>query len=255
MGEESGGRAVLASIGQAHGHISSSAPSSCIAKSRRQHHRPKPHPMASLTRRLLLQSRQCPSRIRARATPKHTTAQWQRTMSITPRRCADEPTKEGSATAADAQAPTKTLAQLAPELPEEEAPGFSNTEVATPFSKMTPEERESAMLSSLRTSLAEIDPTVVADALRKGTRGLPQTSDFGLETDEDFDIEEDDKRKAAAGFWAEGEEEMGPDEDYYGDDLTSHGHGELDQHRDLREYARLIAWELPLLSRMFAHPR
>jgi hypothetical protein len=46
---------------------------------------------------------------------------------------------------------------------------------------------------------------------------------------------------------------MGPDEDYYGDDLTSHGHGELQQHRELREYARLIAWELPLLSRTFTH--
>jgi small subunit ribosomal protein S35 len=42
---------------------------------------------------------------------------------------------------------------------------------------------------------------------------------------------------------------MGPDEDYYGDDLTSLGHGELEKHRELREYARLIAWELPLLNR------
>jgi small subunit ribosomal protein S35 len=115
---------------------------------------------------------------------------------------------------------------------------------------MTTEERESAMLDNLRASLAEIDPNVVRDALRKGKLGLPQTQDFGLETDEDFDIEEDDKRKASMGFWAEGEESMGPDEDYYGDDLTSHGHGELQQHRELREYARLIAWELPLLSHL-----
>jgi small subunit ribosomal protein S35 len=119
---------------------------------------------------------------------------------------------------------------------------------------MTPAEREAAMLENLRTSLAELDPTIVADALRKGKTGLTQTSDFGLETDEDFGIEEEDKRKTAAGFWAEGEEEMGPDEDYYGDDLTSHGHGELEQHRELREYARLIAWELPLLSRMCTPP-
>jgi small subunit ribosomal protein S35 len=114
---------------------------------------------------------------------------------------------------------------------------------------MAPAEREAAMLENLRSSLAELDPATVASALRKGKTGLTQTSDFGLESDEDFDIEEEDKRKTAAGFWAEGEEEMGPDEDYYGDDLTSHGHGELEQHRELREYARLIAWELPLLSR------
>lgn len=120
---------------------------------------------------------------------------------------------------------------------------------------MTEEERREAMLTNLRASLAEIDPAVVADAQRKGRAGLPQTQDFGLETDEDFEIEEDDKRKIQSGFWAEGEEEMGPDEDYYGDDLTSHGHGELEQHRELREYARLIAWELPLLSRTLTSPQ
>tara|TARA_R110002003_G_scaffold25_5_gene1169 strand:+ start:3006 stop:3260 length:255 start_codon:yes stop_codon:yes gene_type:complete len=70
-----------------------------------------------------------------------------------------------------------------------------------------------------------------------------------LVDDEHFDIEEDDKRKVAAGFWAEGEESMGADEDYFGDDLTSHGHGELAQHRMTREYARLVAWEMPLLNR------
>ncbi|RMZ73807.1 37S ribosomal Rsm24 [Pyrenophora seminiperda CCB06] len=202
--------------------------------------------MASITRRLLLQSRQCPPRIRARASPRHNIpAQWQqRPLSTSPRLCADEPTKEGSATAADAQAPTQTLDEPAPEL------SYSNTTPETPFNKMTEEERRDAMLTNLRASLAEIDPSVVADAQRKGRAGLPQTQDFGLETDEDFFIEEDDKRKIQSGFWAEGEETMGPDEDYYGDDLTSHGHGELEQHRELREYARLIAWELPLLGHL-----
>ena len=206
--------------------------------------------MASIPRRLLLQSRQCPSRIRTLAAPKHTSAQWQRPISTTPQRYANEPTKEGSVTAADAKKPTETLEELAPELPQS---SFSNTTQIKAFQDITPQERESAMLENLRVSLAEINPNVVRDALRKGKRGLPQTQDFGLETDEDFDIEEDDKRKVSTGFWAEGEESMGPDEDYYGDDLTSHGHGELEQHRELREYARLIAWELPLLSRMFGH--
>ncbi|KAG9193778.1 hypothetical protein G6011_03813 [Alternaria panax] len=203
--------------------------------------------MASIPRRLLLQSRACPSRIRTRAAPRHTSAQWQRPLSTTPARYANEPTKEGSATAADAKPPTETLDELAPELPKS---SFSNTTKTKAFREMSTPERESAMLENLRASLAEIDPDVVADALRKGKRGLPQTRDFGLETDEDFDIEEDDKRKVSTGFWAEGEESMGPDEDYYGDDLTSHGHGELQQHRELREYARLIAWELPLLSHL-----
>ncbi|CAI6320392.1 unnamed protein product [Periconia digitata] len=52
------------------------------------------------------------------------------------------------------------------------------------------------------------------------------------------------------GFWSEGEEELGPDEDYYADDITSDGHQLLEQHRELREYARMIAWELPLLNHL-----
>ena len=241
---ESGGRAVFASIGPARGGtLLPLLPSNPASRKVDDGITTDPHPMASTTRRLLLQSRQCPSRIRPRAAPKHTTTQWQRPLSTTPRRYANEPTKEGSATSANAKPPTETLNELSPEL------NFSNTTSTKDFKEMSQAERDTAMLDNLRASLAEIDPSVVADALRKGKRGLPQTQDFGLETDEDFDIEEDDKRKASMGFWAEGEESMGPDEDYYGDDLTSHGHGELQQHRELREYARLIAWELPLLSR------
>ncbi|TAQ90163.1 hypothetical protein B7494_g1459 [Chlorociboria aeruginascens] len=43
------------------------------------------------------------------------------------------------------------------------------------------------------------------------------------------------------------EEENDVDE---GDDLTSIGHGELEAHRELRHYARLAAWEMPLLSKL-----
>ena len=35
------------------------------------------------------------------------------------------------------------------------------------------------------------------------------------------------------------------------DDISSLGHGELEQHRELRHYARLAAWEMPLLASMF----
>lgn len=115
--------------------------------------------------------------------------------------------------------------------------------------RMNEAEREAAMLATLQANLAELDPAAVADAIRKGKRGIPIAADFNLEQEEDFDIAVDDPRKVQAGFWAEGEPTLGVDEDYYGDDITSHGHGELQKQRDIREYARLIAWELPLLSR------
>jgi hypothetical protein len=43
-----------------------------------------------------------------------------------------------------------------------------------------------------------------------------------------------------------------PEEDpeFEGDDITSMAHGQLDQHREFREYARLAAWEMPLLTSM-----
>ncbi|KAK0109060.1 37S ribosomal protein S24, mitochondrial [Cadophora gregata f. sp. sojae] len=34
------------------------------------------------------------------------------------------------------------------------------------------------------------------------------------------------------------------------DDINSLAHGELEQHRELRHYARLVAWEMPLLSKL-----
>lgn len=46
------------------------------------------------------------------------------------------------------------------------------------------------------------------------------------------------------------EQESGEDEEFEGDDITALGHGELEQHREMREYARIAAWEMPLLSSM-----
>ncbi|KAF2238158.1 hypothetical protein EV356DRAFT_417195, partial [Viridothelium virens] len=37
---------------------------------------------------------------------------------------------------------------------------------------------------------------------------------------------------------------------FEGDDLTATGHAELDAHRELREFARIAAWEMPLLSKL-----
>lgn len=63
-----------------------------------------------------------------------------------------------------------------------------------------------------------------------------------------FEAEE----KKAPGLMSlgdEGEEYFGPDESFEGDDITALGHGYLEQHREIREYYRLAAWELPLLTR------
>lgn len=54
-----------------------------------------------------------------------------------------------------------------------------------------------------------------------------------------------------SGIFAMGEveeQDSGEDEEFEGDDITSHAHGDLEQHREMREYARIAAWEMPLLS-------
>lgn len=95
-----------------------------------------------------------------------------------------------------------------------------------------------------------MDPNTMAETARKGQQGISIADDFELDKDEDYEMLEDERYRIKEGFWAEGEESMGADEDYYGDDLTTDGHHQLRAHRQLREYARLIAWELPLLSQL-----
>ena len=53
------------------------------------------------------------------------------------------------------------------------------------------------------------------------------------------------------GLMAMGEDDeqgTGEDEEFKGDDISSLAHGELEQHREIREMARIAAWEMPLLS-------
>ena len=145
--------------------------------------------------------------------PKYT-AQWQRPLSTTPARKAP---KDGEAEKAA-------------------APGA------------TPQTESAAALRQLVEDLKSLDPELIDDAIRKGKEGIPWTDSSTTEFDEEEWIMKEHVSKRV-GYWGEGEEELGQDEDYYGDDLTSLGHGELEQHRELREYARLIAWELPLLNR------
>lgn len=64
--------------------------------------------------------------------------------------------------------------------------------------------------------------------------------------------------KNNVGFWADDEDdEFGQvpdgDDEFLGDDMTTPAHGQLDLHRDMREYQRRIAWDMPLL-RKFARP-
>lgn len=64
--------------------------------------------------------------------------------------------------------------------------------------------------------------------------------------------------KIKPGLFAMGEkdpQDTGEDGDFEGNDITSTAHGELEQHREIREYARIAAWEMPMLSSMPPYPQ
>lgn len=68
--------------------------------------------------------------------------------------------------------------------------------------------------------------------------------------------ERDPPERITPGLMAMGEideQDSGEDEEFDGDDITSIAHGELEQHREIRDYARIAAWEMPMLSSMM-HP-
>jgi len=65
------------------------------------------------------------------------------------------------------------------------------------------------------------------------------------------------RKKLKQTFMNMGETEPWEDEhsmDDDDDDMSSLAHGELEQHREMRHYARLAAWEMPLLSSILSMP-
>ncbi|KAF2003675.1 hypothetical protein P154DRAFT_617577 [Amniculicola lignicola CBS 123094] len=182
--------------------------------------------MASISRRLLLSSSRCPSRISSPSVTARCTAQWIRPLSSTATRYED-----AKPPSAKAGKPEKEKRKRGPRSPKNLA--------------ARRERFQSQGAEALTSGLRELNPENIDEAIRTGKRGMQFQDSYELRTDEDFEIVEDKSFKS--GFWAEGEESLGSDEDYYADDLTSLGHGELEQHRELRHYARLAAWELPLL--------
>lgn len=63
----------------------------------------------------------------------------------------------------------------------------------------------------------------------------------------------EDVRDRSRGFWSEEEDDEfalveDGDEEFNDDEITSMAHAELELHREMREYARIAAWDMPLLN-------
>lgn len=83
-----------------------------------------------------------------------------------------------------------------------------------------------------------------------------QDRSFGAEffhTDTVEAREPKEKGRRKPGFWNyEDDEDLGDDESFRNDELPTKGHRELDLKREIREFARWMVWELPLLSSKFS---
>ncbi|KAF7593078.1 37S ribosomal protein S24, mitochondrial [Aspergillus hancockii] len=65
----------------------------------------------------------------------------------------------------------------------------------------------------------------------------------------------EETREKRLGFWGEEEDDEfalvpDADEQFNDDDITSAAHAELEVHREVREYARIAAWDMPMLSQL-----
>ncbi|OJJ40393.1 hypothetical protein ASPWEDRAFT_33776 [Aspergillus wentii DTO 134E9] len=88
--------------------------------------------------------------------------------------------------------------------------------------------KRSAAFAELEKSVNQIDKQIPMSFQSKDKPG----HFWGDEEDDEFAIVED------------------ADEEFNDDEITSMAHAEVEQHREIREYARIAAWDMPLLSKL-----
>ena len=112
------------------------------------------------------------------------------------------------------------------------------------YNSLSPEERQ-----EWREEAKQMHDHMTSPEVESELQG--EVSQAVYETSEEVPREASTVQRIKPGFFAMGEleeQDSGEDEEFEGDDITSLGHGELEQHREMRHYARIAAWEMPLLS-------
>ena len=99
----------------------------------------------------------------------------------------------------------------------------------------------------------DMDPDALTDPTPKDRAALAEFKRemAAMEREMPEDDYDGPSARTRPGFMAMGEEDEmddAPDDVFEGNDMSSLGHGILEEHREIREYARIAAWELPLLS-------
>lgn len=114
------------------------------------------------------------------------------------------------------------------------------------YDMMSPEERAEFDAENRRLVAEFNDVEKRREAFKELERSVNQI-------DKEEDIRFEDIRVKQQGFWAEDEsDELAQvedgDEEINDDEITSMAHAEMELHREMREYARIAAWDMPMLS-------
>ncbi|RJE23623.1 37S ribosomal protein Rsm24 [Aspergillus sclerotialis] len=150
--------------------------------------------------------------------------------------------------------PTRERPPRPEELPPapEYSPDLLNEQERSMYDKLPPEEREEFDAENRRIVEEFNDPEkrkkIFAD-LDKQAAEIERATPMRFE---------DQKPRGGSNFWSADEDDEfadveDADDTFYDDDIPSMAHAELEVHREVREYARIAAWDMPMLSK-FAQP-
>lgn len=115
------------------------------------------------------------------------------------------------------------------------------------YDMMSPEDRE-AFNEQNRALVEEFnDP-------KRRAETFAQVEKIMTQIEREAPLQFEDPSRKPRGFWSdeEGEDEFAlvedADDDFNDNEMTSMAHAELELHREIREYARIAAWDMPSLS-------
>jgi small subunit ribosomal protein S35 len=141
--------------------------------------------------------------------------------------------------------PKELKAEDYPPFPEY-SPDLLTKEERSMYDMLSPEERAAFDAENQR---------IVANFndLEKRAAAFAEIQKSVDQIDKQEDIRFEDVRSKIKGFWAEDDgDEMAQvedgDEEIQDDEITSMAHAEMELHREMREYARIAAWDMPMLS-------
>lgn len=141
----------------------------------------------------------------------------------------------------------------------EYSPDLLNKQDRSMYDMMAPEERKQFDEANQQMVDEFNDP-------KKRAAKLAEIENFVGQVEREVPMRFNDEPERRRGFWADGETDEfalveDGDESFNDDEITSMAHAEMELHREVREYARIAAWDMPLLTSMrpslcfCSHPR